>query len=206
MPFDFALAGIGLGPILIAIVYVLGLRLVYYDQQHAMEKLAPGEAALADIRAMSLSHATIGYVASGFGILLAAPLLASSAEELATATGLGGTFIGTTLVALSTSLPEAVTTWAAVRSGAFDLAVGNIFGSNAFNMIILVPADGFFGGSLLTAASPTHAITAVCVILATGLATLGLLYRPERRYWLIEPDATLVILVLTSLGLVYYLR
>lgn len=206
-PFDFTVAGVGPGPILVTISYVLGLRLVYFDQQLAMQKLTPEEAAITDISEMSLNQAVIGYVASAAAILLAAPVLASAAEGLAEATGLGGTFIGTTLVALSTSMPEVVTTWAAVRSGAFDLAVGNIFGSNAFNMVILLPADIFYRGSLLTSASSTHAVTAVCVIFTTAIATLGLLYRPERRFWIIEPDAALVILaVLSSLGLVYYLR
>jgi cation:H+ antiporter len=180
---------------------------VYFDQQFAKEKLPPGEAAPVDIQRISLSRAAIGYAASAFGILLAAPILASAAEGLAVETGLGGTFVGTTLVAFSTSMPELVTTFAAVRAGAFDLAAGNIFGSNAFNMIILLPADGFFDGSLLAAASSTHEVTGVCVILATSLATLGLLYRPERRYWLIEPDAaSVIVVVLASLGLVYYLR
>ena len=205
VPFEFTLAGIGPGPLLLAITYVLGLRLVYYDQQHAKEKTPPGDTA--DAQAVSMHRATIGYAASALGILLAAPVLASASEGLATASGLGGTFIGTTLVALSTSLPEAVTTLAAIRTGAFDLAVGNILGSNTFNMVILLPVDGLFEGSLLSAASPTHAVTAVCVILATSAATAGLLYRPERRYWFIEADAALVItLVLASLGLVYYLR
>ncbi|MCC7475698.1 MAG: hypothetical protein IT425_09895 [Pirellulales bacterium] len=204
---EFTLAGIGLGPILAGLIYVGGLRLVYYDQQLAMEKLEAGEAALADIHEMSLTRATIGYVGSAMAILVAAPLMAIAAEGLATATGLGGTFIGTTLVAISTSMPELVTTWVAIRAGATDLAVGNILGSNTFNTIILVPADGFFKGSILNAASQTHAVTAVCVILATSFTSLGLLYRPKRRYWLIEPDATLVILiVMMSLGLVYYLR
>jgi cation:H+ antiporter len=206
-PIEFTIAGIGPGPLAVAVSYVLGLRLVYYDQQHAMQNLAPGETAITEPGAMTLQHAVIGYAACTVGILVAAPLLASAAEGLAEVTGLGGTFIGTTLVAISTSMPEAVTTYAAVRAGAYDLAVGNIFGSNAFNMVILLPADGFFEGSLLAAASPTQAITATCAILATGLAVLGLLYRPERWYWIVEPDAALVIVVVVaSLGLIYYLR
>ncbi|HVT30567.1 MAG TPA: hypothetical protein VHE81_21335 [Lacipirellulaceae bacterium] len=74
-------------------------------------------------------------------------------------------------------------------------------------MVILLPVDGFYHGSVLTAASPTHAITAACTILVTSVAVIGFLYRPEKRYWLIEPDALLVIvLVLLSLALVYFLR
>jgi cation:H+ antiporter len=205
--FETTIVGIGPGPLILAVSYILGLRLVYHDQQHALEKTASSSVGLAPTRGNSVSGAVFGYAASALGVFLAAPVLAGAAEGLADASGLGDTFVGATLVAFSTSMPEAVTAYAAVNMGAFDLAVGNIFGSNAFNMTILLPADGFFDGSLMAAASPTHAITAVCVIIVTSFTTLGLLYRPERRYWLLEPDALLVITaVLGALGLLYYLR
>jgi cation:H+ antiporter len=68
-------------------------------------------------------------------ILLAAPYLIRAADEIARSSGLGHTFVGTTLVALCTSLPELVATLTAVRIGSADLALGNIFGSNTFNML-----------------------------------------------------------------------
>ncbi len=121
--------------------------------------------------------------------------------------GLSGTFVGTSMVALSTSLPEMVTTFTAARMGAYEMAVGNIFGSNCFNMAILLPVDIFYrDGSLLDAAHQDHAITAAAVIVITGLATMGLLYRVEKKYWLVEPDAGLVVvLVLAALATLYYL-
>jgi cation:H+ antiporter len=203
--FQFTLAGIGPGPIALAIAYVMGLRLVYFDQQYALsQEPSPAEVLEQRHELPRLKRAIIGYVAATSVILVAAPFLAAAAEGLAEATGLGGTFVGTTLVAFSTSMPELVTSLAAVRMGAYDLAVGNIFGSNTFNMVILLPVDACFNGSLLAAASTTHAITATCAMLVTTVAVLGLLYRPEKRYWLIEPDALLVIaLVLGSLGLVF---
>ena len=211
--FAFTFVGIGPGPIVLGVTYVLGLRLVYFDQQYAARQLAAQKETLpmkrrAELRHLStLRQAAVGYAAATLTILIAAPFLAFAAEGLADVTGLGGTFIGTTLVALSTSLPELATTLAAVRVGAYDLAVGNILGSNSFNMVILLPADGFYKGSLLTAASTTHAVTAACVILVTSVAVLGMLYRPEKRYWIIEPDALLVIvLIVISLTLIYFLR
>ncbi len=125
---------------------------------------------------------------------------------MAQRSGLEQTFVGTTLVALSTSLPELVTCWAAVQLGSYDLAIGDIFGSNAFNMIILVPLDAIHPGSLLAAVSPAHVVSALAVILATSVTVMGQLYQMERRVWLIEPDALLVILVVSaSLGLIYLL-
>ena len=106
-------------------------------------------------------------------------------------------------MALVTSLPEATTTFSALRLGMTDMAIGNILGSNTFNMVILIGLDLSFGSPILSSISSTHAVTAAAVILVTCVATQGMLYRVERRVWLIEPDAILVILlVLGALALV----
>ncbi|MGH8655958.1 MAG: hypothetical protein ACREYE_28945 [Gammaproteobacteria bacterium] len=80
--------------------------------------------------------------------------------------------------ALSTSLPELVASLAARRMDAFDLALGKLFGSNAFNL--LAPLDLAHPRSLLAAVSPTHALTALYTILVTALVVIGQLYRAER--------------------------
>lgn len=132
--------------------------------------------------------------------------LAATAAELADRSGLGGTFVGTTLVAVTTSLPELVASLTAVRLGAVDLAIGNVFGSNAFNMIMFVPLDAAYPGSLFGAVSSAHAVTAFAVIVATAITVLGQLYHAERRLPVIEPDALLVILVIGgALALVFRL-
>ena len=139
-------------------------------------------------------------------LVMAGPRLAAVAAELADRSGLGGSFVGTTLVALTTSLPELVASLAAVRLGAVDLAIGNIFGSNAFNMIMFVPLDAAWQGSFFEAVSSTHAITAFAVIVATAITVLGQLYHVERRLPVLEPDALLVMLVIIgALGLVFHL-
>jgi cation:H+ antiporter len=155
-----------------------------------------------------LRASLLSYAASTAVIFIAARYLAVTADELAARSGLGGTFVGTTFVAITTSLPEVVTTIAAVRLGAFDMAVGNIFGSNSFNIATMLPVDVFYrSGSLLSDVSQTHAVTAAAVIIVTGVTTVGLLYRAEKKYWLVEPDAALVAaLVAASLVVVYLLR
>ena len=87
-------------------------------------------------------------------IFLAGPRLAHVAGQLADLSGLGKTFVGTTLVALCTSLPELVASITALRMKSFDLVIGNVFGSNAFNMILFVPLDAAHPGSLFADISP----------------------------------------------------
>lgn len=187
--------------------YVLCARLVYLDQREA-SKLSVSTSD--EQRTESKSKLTpILLNFAGFGvatavIFLVAPMVASRADQIADVTGLGETFIGTLLVAAVTSLPEAVSTIAAVRLGAVDMAIANIFGSNAFNMVILAFLDLTTPHSILFAVSETHAITAACVLVTTAVGLLSILYQPEKRFWLVEPDAALVaLLVLGSLYLVY---
>ncbi|HVW37151.1 MAG TPA: hypothetical protein VHB99_07590 [Pirellulales bacterium] len=203
-----SVGGVSLGGIAILIAYAFAARLIFYDQQiSARPSEGGGRKSLAPAGRTTLSKAIAGFVTAAAGIVIAGPFMAESAEKLATLSGLGNTFVGSTLVAFCTSLPELVATVTAVRIGAFDLAIGNIYGSNAFNMVLLMPLDLFFPGSLLAAVSPTHAATCLATILITSVAVMGQLYQVESRVRFLEPDAWLIIaLVLGSLGMVYLLR
>ena len=98
------------------------------------------------------------------------------------------------------------TTFTAVRIGALDMAMGNILGSNSFNMVLLIPLDLVYDGSLLAAVSPSHAYTALCVILVTSVVILSQLYPVERKKPFVEPDAWLAItLVIASFTGLYFL-
>jgi cation:H+ antiporter len=198
----FQIGEIGIGPIAIGIVYVFGLRLVYYDQKRPPE--AETDTVIENKR-RRLAKAVSMYVGCGLAILIVAPYLAEAAGKIADETGLGKTFIGSTLLAFCTSLPEFVSTITAVRMGAFDLAVGNIFGSNSFNMIILVPLDFMHAGNLLGAVSRTHILTGLAIVFATSIAVMGQLYQVEKRKRFIEPDAfTIMGIVLGALYLLYW--
>lgn len=140
-------------------------------------------------------------------IILSGPHMAEAAEAIADATGMGTTFVGTTLVAFCTSLPELVASVAAVRMGAYDLALGNIFGSNAFNMLLVLPIDVAYRGHLLANVSTHHAVTGLATIIVTAIAVAGQLYQQERRTRVLEPDAVLIIgLSISAMLLLYFLR
>ncbi|MFW2380662.1 MAG: calcium/sodium antiporter [Acidimicrobiales bacterium] len=72
-------------------------------------------------------------------------LLVKGATDLADEFGLSGGFVGVTLVAIGTSLPELVTTLAAARQGVTDLIVGNLLGSNLFNSLAVGGVVGVLG-------------------------------------------------------------
>ena len=197
--------------------WLLGGRMMFIDQRISVRAAAEAEAKAAAEGAEPPAEQESGrprlaavllpglvFAAAAVTLLVAGPRLAATADRLAAATGLGRTFVGTTLVAVTTSLPELVASIAAVRLGAFDLAIGNTFGSNAFNMVLFVPLDACHEGSLFAAVSPAHAVTAVAVIVATAVAVLGQLYHEERRIPVFEPDAVLVLLVVLGALLMVY--
>ena len=69
------------------------------------------------------------------GTIVGAQLVVTGASGLADAWGISGGFVGFSLVALGTSLPELVTTFVGARRGETDLIIGNLFGSNLFNSL-----------------------------------------------------------------------
>jgi cation:H+ antiporter len=200
---DVKHAGIGLGSMLLLLFYVFGMRLVFRqervkwrqrEQEKVVEAQAAGEPDHKGKRD-ALRRAIVGFAAAALGLLGAAPFLAGSASAIAEQSGVSSTFIGVSLVGITTSLPELVTALAAVRLGAFDLAVGNLFGSNAFNMAAFFFVDAAYrSGPMFNAVSDAHAMAALWSILLMSTALMGIMYRVEERYMLIEPDSFAIIL------------
>jgi len=82
-----------------------------------------------------------------------------------------------------------------VRAGAYNLAVGNLLGSNCFNMAALVPLDLIHGpGSILSGTDPGLAVGALFATLLMTLAMLDVLNRSERRIWMLEPGPAFMLL------------
>lgn len=193
-------AGIGLGSLTLFVLYVFGMRLVFRQEdmkrrQQERERLI--EAVEGDAersRRAALRHAAVRFGIASLVLLMAAPLLAWSANRIAEETGIGATLVGSSLVAVTTSLPELVTAVAAVRLGAFDLAVGNLYGSNAFNMAAFLFVDvAYRQGAILSTVSPSHASTALWSMLMMNIGLMGIIYRAEKRFVLVEPDSLLMI-------------
>lgn len=83
------------------------------------------------------------YIIGGLiGIVWGGDLVVDSACSIAEMFGLSQTFIGLTIVALGTSLPELVTSMVAAGKGENDLAVGNVVGSNIFNILLILGVSG----------------------------------------------------------------
>jgi cation:H+ antiporter len=153
---------------------------------------------------MSLRRAIWSFLGAALVIVVVAPQFAKAAEGLAVVSGLGHTFMGTWLVGLSTSLPELVTSMAAVRLRAYDLAVGNLFGSNAINMTIFAILDPFHPQPMFAVASADHILTALAAVVLMTIA-LGTLVLRSRRAAAREPGSILLVVgYVAGIALAYW--
>jgi cation:H+ antiporter len=147
---DVKIGPASLGTLLILAGYLLGMRAVYKAGQTQMH--------LADVPAPtgSARKAWIGFGISVAVVIVAGRYLASSADAIANATGISASFIGVLLVSIVTTLPEASVTVAATLRRSYGIAMGNVYGSNAFNVTILFFSDLFSPVPLLGQMQSEH--------------------------------------------------
>jgi len=145
--------------------------------------------------------ATLRFALAAGGIVVVAPVVALTAKEIASESGIDQSVVGTTLLAITTSLPELFVALAAVRIGAHDLAVGNLFGSNAANMSVLLLLDVVYtDGPILAAVDRSQITAALGAVLMMALAVAAIVGGTETRIRRLEPDA--IVLLITYLGAV----
>jgi cation:H+ antiporter len=194
---------VGMDSIVILLAYVVGVRLIQANQVRGTGR-APEKIEVPD-GTLPLWRGLTGFGLAALGLVIVTPLMVRSSAEIAEITGLGTTFVGTTLVAFVTSLPELVTTIAAVKLGANDMAIGNLFGSNLFNMFALGLTDVFYlQGRFLGVIDPAFLLVGMLGLLMTGLGLIGNLARLERRVLFIELDAlALMVMYFSGLWLLY---
>jgi cation:H+ antiporter len=206
--------GIGLGTLSLAIAYV---AIIVILRRHGdseawrpvevpeTEKPLIGEVAPKALDRVPLATLVRRFALLSLVILTCGLALTATAAALAEQTGLGSSFIGVTLLAGATSLPEVSTTFAAVRIGAYSLAISNIFGSNLLMIALVFPADAVYaGGPILSAIDPSTVFALIAGLLVTALYLAGLLLRSRRMIAGMGIDSALVLISYAATLVVFY--
>jgi len=181
------LTGITLGhvdlssPILILCYLVAMHSLFRYQRRDRESYLSEHEETLL-YEEVGLRAASVKFTFYALVVVAAGIFLPRVAARIAAVMGWQQSVVGTVFVAAATSLPEVVVTLSALRLGAVDLAVGNLFGSNLVNLGIL----GLMGllyvkGPLLQMVAANHAGTGVMAVIMTGIAATEMMYRPQKK-------------------------
>ena len=188
----------------IIMIYIIGMRTLFlYEKQVIREYVQEVAGIKGGYKDISLNKALLFFSLNAVIVIVAAVFLPFIADEISKTTGLGSTFTGSVFVALATSLPEVVVSIAAIRIGALDMAVANMFGSNMFNVLVLAIDDIFYTkGPIFAGVSKSHSITGGIAILMTTIAIMALVYRPRSHKFLRFEWGTFSMLILGILNFI----
>jgi cation:H+ antiporter len=155
-----------------------------------------------------LKPVIIKTVVAAVVILAAGFLLSRTAESIAAQTGLGLSFVGAVLLAISTSLPELSTVIAAMRMRQYEMAISDILGTNLFNVALIFLIDAVYrGGPVLNEVGNFSLFAALLSILLSVFYLLGLIERRNRTVARMGIDSLAILIVyLGGLFLLYQLR
>jgi cation:H+ antiporter len=184
-----AIGWIGLyTPALIA-VYFVSMRVIFAHERQRRARETQEVAQELQYGATTLRSAVAQYTLAAVVVIAAALWLPRLGAELARQTGLGEAFVGSLFIAITTSLPEIVASLAAVRIGALDLGIGNVLGSNLFNLLILGLDDVFYRpGPLMADVSASHGVSVVAIVIMNALFLIGLTYKVMTKRFVVAWD------------------
>jgi cation:H+ antiporter len=182
-------------------IYILGLKITKGArdtpgwQARMTEETETDEA---DSTKGSQSILRLGVTFAALALTVAASgfVVSRAAEGAVNVFGIGESVAGAFLAAIVTSLPELVTTVAAVRRGALTLAVGGIIGGNAFDVLFIAAADtAYREGSIYAAVGERQLLLAALATAMTAALLMGLLRRERQGPAGIGFETWLVILL-----------
>ncbi|TCU69279.1 cation:H+ antiporter [Bradyrhizobium sp. R2.2-H] len=147
----------------------------------------------------ALCAATI--LVAGFG-------LAQSGDAVAKLTGLGSGIVGLVLIGFATSLPELSSIVSAVRLRRYEMALGDVFGTNILTLGLIFLADLVYAGKpVLNQAGRFEAIAATLGIILTGIFLIGLLERANKTFLRMGYDALAALLTFAvGVMLLYFVQ
>lgn len=203
---EYTVYGIHPVSLLIPLAYGFGQRMVYTAKgqrmwqprvtEHTQIEEETDEKTPAGSGEDPMGILWLKFALAGVGIALFGYLLARSGVTIAEETGISETTLGGIFTAIATSFPELVTAIAAVRLGALTLAVSDIMGGNAFDVIFLAVADiAYRDGSVYHAMGIRPTFLIMLTVLLTSILLLGLIRREKHGIANIGFESFLLVIV-----------
>jgi cation:H+ antiporter len=198
---------IGLYSPILLCLFLLAQYMLFRFQRTQQGQSPNNGSVTADYESISLRQVSTFFGIAALATIGAGIWLGFIGNELSEVTGLKASFVGTLFLAICTSAPEIVVSISALRLGALEMAVGNVIGSNLFNMGVIIFVDDLFytTGPILSYASIDHIGTALFAILMSCVVIIGLIYRPRfwPRIWVGIDAAALILLYLGAVFVLY---
>jgi len=195
----FDLGWLGIPSIVIIVLYLLGAWWAFRRERLQGSQVTPATSLRYDM--YTTKTVWIRFTLASLAVIAAGIWLAFIGDEISRTTGWGGTFVGTLFLAVTTSAPELVVAISALRMGAIDLAMADIFGANMLDMAMIVPVDLAYGkGFILSAVSRSHIIIAAVAVTMSLLVMIGLRFRQRRKVFRVASWYTPALIALYILG------
>lgn len=183
-----ALGWVGVPNIIILIIYLIGARRIFINEKSRLMTPVENEPALYED--VSLKSAYIKFALAAAAVIAAGIWLSYVGDEISETYNWSASFVGSLFLAITTSLPELVVAISAVRIGAIDMAVADIFGANMLDVMGLIWADIFYtGGPILmqprSLVSDVHIYTAIIAAVMTLVVILGLRFQSQKKLFFV---------------------
>jgi cation:H+ antiporter len=178
----FGMMGISLLSIAIVILYAVGGKMIASLEKERVGEVLEQEAKIENYANISKGRAIFVFISGAVAVIVLGVWLSFIGDRLAETTGLSRSFVGNLFLAVSTSLPEVAASLAAIRLGAIDLAIGNVLGSNLFNILLFSVYDIADGrGNFWSSLTNANGFAAVMTMMMTGVVIISLMYRASPR-------------------------
>jgi len=218
---------IDISSLLLIGLYLIGMRMIFMQENRTESESTASNTIPAeeDIYASITASRAYGIFAllalliilSGIGMSILADVISTYELPIGDGIPIGQSLVGIILLAVVTSLPELMVSIGAVQIGQIDMAVGNVLGSNIFNMLIIGIADFFYtSGSLLNRPTVTgdaamlglssHLLIGLAGIFMIGVVTVRLSYQPVSGKKICISSWALIAVFLTTYVLLFMIN
>ncbi len=186
---QFKIFGFAVSTLLIILIYVL-FQLSLYKRSNEKEYTD-------DLKyeKYELKSSIIAFIVYSLIIIVSSMFLSQSSKQLSIILGLNQTLVGSLFIGIVTSLPELTVTISALKIDALDMAIGDLFGSNLFNVVALAISQPFFRGNIFTTIQHNkNQISALFSLLILSLILIGIGNKGEKRIFKLNSIGLLIVL------------
>ena len=161
------------------------------DSKYNNEIAVTADTEVSEIEEVSMPKTILICIVGIAGIVIGGDMVVNSATSIATAFGMSANLVGLTIVAVGTSLPEFVTSVVAIKKGETEIAIGNVIGSNLFNILLVL-------GLAITINPITISTLALIDIIFMVMITILLYLFMKRDYSLVKKQGFILIAIYIS--------
>jgi cation:H+ antiporter len=209
LPASLILARVTPAPLLIAATWIIGLRILSKAEKNIPWKLVDGSGKIKaekpdgkdDTGKPYTGKVMLIFFVAALFTLIAGVALERSGDAISKDIGMQGILFGATIMAAATSLPEVSTGLASMKLKKYEMAIGDIFGGNAFLPVLFLVATILSGKAVLPTAQKTDIYLTALAMMLTTVYTCGIIFRTKKKIIGMGIDS-FIVLILYCVGLV----